>query len=45
VPESFNPLEPNGVVIQLYDLIKNILICIPKMNKKSRTGLNNMRVT
>jgi len=35
---SFNPLEAYGGVIQLSDLIKNILIRVPKMNE-SLTGL------
>jgi len=41
-PASFNPLEAYGGVIQLSDFIKNIFICVPKMNE----GLmNNMRVS
>ena len=37
-PASFSPLEVYGGVIQLSDLIKNILICVPKMNE-GLTGL------
>jgi len=37
-PPSFIPLEAFGGVIQLSDLVKNILIYVPKMNK-SLTGL------
>jgi len=32
-PASFNPFEAYGGVIQLSDLIKNILICVLKMNE------------
>jgi len=35
---SFNPIEVYGGVIQLSDLIKNIIICVPKTNE-SFTGL------
>jgi len=38
VPASFNPLETYVGVIKLSDLIKNILICVAKMNE-SLTGL------
>jgi len=38
------PQEACGGVIQLSDFIKNILICVPKMNE-SLTGLNNMGVS
>ena len=37
-PASFDPIEAYGGVSQLSDLIKNILICVPKMNE-SLTGL------
>ena len=37
-PASYNALEAYGGVIQLSDLIKNILICVLKMNE-SLTGL------
>ena len=37
-PASFIPLEAYGGVRQLSDFIKNILICVPKMNE-SLTGL------
>ena len=32
-PASYNALEAYGGLIQLSDLIKNILICVPKMNE------------
>ena len=32
-PESYNALEAYGGVIQLSDLIKNIFICVPKINE------------
>ena len=37
-PASYNALEAYGGGIQLSDLIKNILICVPKMNE-GHTGL------
>ena len=37
-PASFSPLEAYGGVRQLSDLIKNILICVLKMNE-GLTGL------
>jgi len=30
---SFNPLEAYAGMIQLSDLIRNILICVPKTNE------------
>jgi len=32
-PASFDPLEAYGGVIELSDFIKNILICVLKMNE------------
>ena len=37
-PASFSPLEAYGGVRQRSDLIKNILICVPKTNE-GLTGL------
>jgi len=37
-PSSFNNIEAYGGARQLSDSIKNILICVPKMNE-SLTGL------